>query len=213
MIHSSVESNWMRVEIMHSIAENYHLLSCEEENREKGNDLFFNCKQYDIDQRESCMVGMIKVWCVVTLESMINHAIAQIIVGKEKATLAIEFPKKFLKEELKLKPRISELSCKIIILNNGLDGIESLVQYADCLSSERNLIIHDKPHEFIQYEDGDFEIEYFATRGLECEVSTKFLSLNNFYQKCDAIKNYAIFKSVIEFSSDFCTLLKVNNAN
>jgi len=203
----------MCVEIMHSIAENYYLLSCEGIDTNEDKDIFFNCKQYDIDQKESCAVGMIKVWCVITLESMINHAIAHIIEDKEKAIRAIEFPKNFLKKELSFRSKKSELSCKIVILNNGFDGIEKLVEYAECLSSERNLIVHDKPLEFTQYEDGDFEIENFAIRGLNCEVSTKFLDLNDFYQKCDIIKNFMVSKAAIEFSPDFCTLLKANNAN
>ena len=52
MIYSSIDENWMRVELMHSIAEKYFHSACKVKESKKK--LLFNLEQYDYEQKEIC---------------------------------------------------------------------------------------------------------------------------------------------------------------
>jgi hypothetical protein len=154
---------------------------------------------------------MIKAWCVVTLESLANHAIAENINNKMVAITAIEFPNNIIQQfKFPYKPK-SELSKKIIILNSGLEGIEELVKTADYLTDTRNLIVHDKPYEYNELDEGNCEIYEFRNRGNQDQEHHKFSNLKEFYQKCDKIAQFLTQRIEIThmFSGNmnFCNLL------
>ena len=153
-----------------------------------------------MNKKKFVFVGMIKTWRIVTLESLVNHVIAENISNRDDAITAIEFPYKVIKEFRSYKKAKSELSKKLGIINNGFEDILSYISIADELSNIRNCIVHDKPTEFTQLEEGEFEIEEIRKRGLDTEIQLRFSSLNDFYSKCDKIREFIISKVVIEFN-------------
>ena len=193
MIQSAIEDNWMRVNIMHSIAKGYYLETHDSGFRERtiNNGPFFpfNSLKYEAMKKESCMVGMIMAWSVICLESLINHALAENIDDRDVAIKAIEYPGKFNKEFSIPKSIRSEFSKKIIILANNEKNGHKFASMADGLSDIRNLIVHDKPFEFRDY-DGDVEVTHLKQRGAPLEKQMRYGDLTDFYKKCEDVKNY-----------------------
>lgn len=136
------------------------------------------------------MVGMVMAWSVITLESYVNHAIAERLNNQTSAVMAIEFPRQ-ITEKLKIgKSAKSELAKKLIILADEDKQNSEYISVADELSEVRNLIVHDKPFELLEYEDGEVEITHFRSRGENSESRHRFEHLSDFYLKCDKIRNY-----------------------
>lgn len=194
MIYSSIKDNWMRVEIMHSVAQAYYLATHNTDFRERmisGGDPFpFDVVKYDTMEKESCIVGMVIAWSFITLESFVNHSLAERLNNKISAKMAIEHPSQ-ITDKLKItKSARSELAKKIIILADNDKKYAQYISLADELSEMRNLIVHDKPFELIDYEDGGVEITHFNSRGNNPELRYRYGDLSCFYEKCDKIKDY-----------------------
>lgn len=190
MAYSSVMENWMRVKIMHSIAQSYYAETRDSEYRKwllnPTKELMFSTEAYDWMRKESCIVGMLMVWSVVTLESLVNHVLAETISSKEFAIQAIEYPGKVSENVNKFSK--SDLAKKLGILG-GKNTPEEITNLADELSSKRNAIVHDKPFDYSSTEDGE-EIEYYRTRGASENVIFRFEHLEKFYKDCKKICNY-----------------------
>lgn len=194
MIHSSIQDNWMRVEIMHSVAQSYYLATNDSDFRERminRGDLFpFDAVKYNTMEKESCIVGMVMAWSVITLESYVNHAIAERLNNQTSAIMAIEYPRQ-ITDKLKIgKSAKSELAKKLIILADGDKQFSEYISVADELSEIRNEIVHDKPFELLEYEDGEVEVTHFRSRGYNSETRHRFEHLSNFYEKCEKIRSY-----------------------
>lgn len=193
MIQSAIEDNWMRVNIMHSIAQRYYLETHDSDFRERiinsGPFFPFNSIKYEAMKKESCMVGMIMAWSVICLESLINHALAENIDDRDVAIKAIEYPGKSVEKFRIPKSIRSEFSKKIIILANNEKNSYKFASIADELSDTRNLIVHDKPFEFTDY-DGDVEVTHLRQRGDPLEKQIKYDDLTDFYRKCEDVKDY-----------------------
>lgn len=194
MIHSSIQDNWLRVEIMHSVAQTYYLATNDSDFRERminrGNPFPFDAVKYNTMEKESCIVGMVMAWSVITLESYVNHAIAERLNNQTSAIMAIEFPRQ-ITDNLKIgKSSKSELAKKLIILADDDKQNSEYVSMADELAQIRNLIVHDKPFKLIEHEDGEVEITHFRSRGDNSELQYRFEHLSDFYRKCDEIRNY-----------------------
>ena len=147
-------------------------------------------------------------WAVVTLEALVNHALAEALNNKVLAIMAIEYPGQII-EKIKIgqSPR-SEFAKKIIILSDSAEQNTELIQLADELAETRNLIVHDKPFNFIDSGDGEVEINYYKKRG-EDRIKYRYEELKSFYEKCDKIKKFILTKT--DFSSlenfNFCSLI------
>lgn len=194
MIQSALEDNWMRVDIMHSIAQKYYLKTHDSDFRERtiNNGPFFpfSSLKYEAMKSESCMVGMVMAWSVICLESLVNHALAENIVDRDVLIKTIEHPKSAAKK-LNLQKKIkSELSIKIVILSNNRENSYKLASVADELSERRNLIVHDKPFEFRGYDNGDVDITHLRQRGKPFEKELRYDDLTDFYRKCEDVKDY-----------------------
>ncbi len=98
MIYSGVDDNWMRVEMMHAIAKEYYDNTKGSEYRDHrlnpSNRFFIDLEKSMLMDKEACVVGMVMVWSVVTLESLINHVIAEKSENESDAITAIEFPQR-----------------------------------------------------------------------------------------------------------------------
>jgi len=179
---------------MHSVAQAYYQSTHASDFRGRmingGHPFPFNAIEYETMEKESCIVGMVMVWSVITLESLVNHALAERLNNRTSAIMAIEYPRK-ITEKLKIaKSTRSELAKKLVIL---ADSDKSNVQYtslADELSEKRNFIVHDKPFELIDHGDGDVDVTYFKSRGDSSERQPRYDDLANFYGKCDSVKDY-----------------------
>jgi len=194
VIHSSIRDNWMRVEIMHSVAQAYYQVTNDSDFRDRminrGALFPFDAVKYNTMEKESCVVGMVMAWSVVTLESYVNHAIAEKLNNQASAVMAIEFPRQ-ITEKLKIgKSAKSELAKKLAILADEDKQNSKYITVADELSEIRNLIVHDKPFELLEYEDGEVEITHFRSRGEISETRHRFEHLSAFYLKCDKILDY-----------------------
>ncbi|HMW46918.1 MAG TPA: hypothetical protein PKD17_03350 [Cellvibrionaceae bacterium] len=200
MIYSSVEDNWLRIELMFEIASKYNDFTKGEDGfdvAETDGKLSFRMDVFlmDGEKKESCLVGMLMVWSVVTLESLINHAIAESINNELTAKLAIEHPGQITE---KIKPRVnakSELAKKLLILNDDSEDISKLLEIAEQLSERRNHIVHDKPFDHCTDEDGEPIIKYFRVRGKELDERIRFKSLGPFFKQCDSVKEFIQRKS------------------
>ena len=184
----------MRVEIMHSVAQAYYQVTNDSDFRDRminrGALFPFDAVKYNTMEKESCVVGMVMAWSVVTLESYVNHAIAERLNNQASAVMAIEFPRQ-ITEKLKIgKSAKSELAKKLVILADEDKQNSEYITVADELSEIRNLIVHDKPFELLEYEDGEVDITHFRSRGEISETRHRFEHLSDFYLKCDKILNY-----------------------
>lgn len=202
MIHSSIKDNWMRVEIMHSVAQTYYLATHGSDFRGRmingGSPFPFDAAQYDTMEKESCIVGMVMAWSIITIESLVNHSLAERINNKTSAIMAIEYPGQ-ITDKLKIaKSARSELAKKLVILADNEEQNTQYISLADDLSETRNLIVHDKPFELIDFGNGEVEITHFRSRGDALEKQFRYDDLADFYKKCDKIKNYAASISPID---------------
>lgn len=201
MIHSSTKDNWTRLEYLYSIARQLYDSTKNSEFRDAqnavGEPLKFCPETQTLVQQESCMVGMIQVWAVVTLESLANHAIAESFNNRTAAIIAIEYPDRVVKDFKGVKGQ-SELGKKIAILQDDLGkiyrdgGVEerdvSAITMADDLSTIRNTVIHDKPFDYqTDNWEGDIEIKYYGNR-IEETPSARYQHLSEFFSNCDKVR-------------------------
>ncbi|MDE2422370.1 MAG: hypothetical protein KGO49_14465 [Gammaproteobacteria bacterium] len=215
MIHSSVMDNWMQVKIMHSIAKDYYEKTIDTEYRHLPRHSLgfyaFDLEKAELMEKECCVVGMVIVWSIVTLESLINHVIAEVINNRLLAVLAIEFPGNVTDKVGGDKTPRSDLAKKIRILNQGAVEDKKIIELANSLSKIRNEIVHDKPFSFNNLEDGEFSIEYFNSRDDGDRKRYNYDDLSDFYKKCEELTIYIDkFYKVTSFSGehvDFRSLL------
>lgn len=184
----------MRVEIMHSVAQSYYEATHDSDFRERMTNhsaLFpFYAVQYDAMEKESSIVGMVMAWSVITLESLVNHSLAEVLNNRTSAIMAIEYPRQ-VTDKLKIaKSTRSELAKKLIILSDGNENSNEYLSLADELSDARNQIVHDKPFNYTDYGDGEVDIKHFRSRGEALEKRLKYEDLDEFYGKCDQIKSH-----------------------
>lgn len=216
MIHSSVNDNWMRVVIIHSVAREYFDSTHGTDFRQRmtsGGDFFpFDTSMYDMMEKESCIVGMVMAWAVVTLESLVNHALAEAINNKLSAIMAIEYPGQITQKLKVKKPGSSELANKLAILSDSLEPNADIIELADKLAKTRNSIVHDKPFNLIDYGDGEVEIENRRSRGEPKEGQIKYEELKSFFKNCDQIKDFIARKTDLDTveTSDFCFSSLIN---
>jgi hypothetical protein len=150
----------------------------------------FDAVKYDTMEKESCIVGMVMAWSVITLESIVNHLLAESINNRTAAIMAIEYPGQ-ITDKLKIaKSSRSELARKLVILADNDEQGTQCIALADELSETRNLIVHDKPFDLSEFEDGEIEIAHFRSRGNALEKKPRYGDLAEFYEKCDKVKNY-----------------------
>lgn len=173
-------------------------------------DIFpFDVTAHDSMEKESQIVGMLMAWSVITLESLVNHVLAESINNKALAVMAIEYPSQ-VTERLKIdKSAKSELAKKAIILSNALEFDRETIRLCDELADTRNAVIHDKPFALYDLGDGDVEINYFRSRGENNDETVRYDALVPFFRKCDQIVDYILRhaenglfeKSELNFSS------------
>lgn len=199
MIHSSAVDNWERIELMHSIAKGYYELTKESPYRRVGNNISekfcFDSNVFLTVNKESMIVEIIIAWCVITLESQVNHAIAATEADRTTAVTAIEYPHNIIKSKF---PK-SGLAKKISILAKIDPEVIKIATLADELSDMRNLIVHDKPFEIIDHPNGEVSVDYFRQRGDLDGSRYTFDDLKLFYDKCqlicDLIDSYYVYYS------------------
>lgn len=188
MIYSGVDDNWLRVELVHSLAVRFanetEGKDCIEFKPEGG--FFFDARLYDTIQKESKTVEMVAVWCVVTLEALANQALAETISCVESAKKAIEYPRQYHKSKA-----ASDLGVKLEILR--CEGVEigRVLQIANRLCELRNHIVHDKPFDYTDL-GGDVQIEYFRLRGQEREKQLRYVDLFDIFNLCDEIMTFLL---------------------
>lgn len=210
MIHSAINDNWKRVEMMHSVVRSLYLKTYDSDFRERSlsnSDPFpFDTEMFGVMNEESCMVGMAMVWSVVFLESLANHALAEKINNKLTAITAIEFPQKIIVSFTKLKSCQSDLSKKLMILLGDPESIDTqhkkIAEKADKISKIRNGVVHDKPFEMIDLGEGEVKITDYKTRDENKHRYSHFNDLKDFYSDCEQVKNY-IANICSDTDSDF----------
>ncbi|MDD3814107.1 MAG: hypothetical protein PHZ02_05625 [Desulfocapsaceae bacterium] len=201
MIYSSIQDNWMRVEIMHSVAQSYYESTHDSDFRERiinrGAPFPFDALQFDTMEKESCIVGMVMAWCVVTLESLVNHSLADIMNNRTAAIVAIEYPGQITNKLRNLPKMSSDLSKKLFILSDSDENNSHILSLADELSDTRNLVVHDKPFNYTDLGDGEVALEHYRARGDSSKKIPRYEDLDDFYEKCEQIKSYifSIIKS------------------
>jgi hypothetical protein len=152
----------------------------------------FDVAAHNSMTKESQIVGMLMAWSVITLESLVNHALAEAIKNKASAVMAIEYPSQ-VTEKLKIgKSAKSELSRKVVILSNSFEPDSEVLQLCDELANTRNAVIHDKPFDFHDLGDGDIELNYFRSRGESDHEIFRYDTLVPFFRKCDLIVEYIL---------------------
>lgn len=213
MIHSSVMDNWMRVKLMHSLASEFYERTRGGKYREYYKSpkdvFFFDVEDYQNIDKERCVVSMLMCWSVITLEALVNHAIAETLKHKLSAVLSIEFPGQIVDKIKKGKNPKSELAKKLIILSDD-NAQSSLLDLADSMSNLRNSVVHDKPYE-IKDDEGDVKIDHFRSRG-EADFSRyTYDDLKDFYKDCSVIvefiNGYFEYTAIDGESVDFAKLI------
>lgn len=217
LIYSSVNDNWTRVALMHSIARDLYASTANTDFRDRitGNgDAFpFDANAYTTIENESTIVGMVMAWSVVTLEALVNHQLAEQLGNMVLATMAIEYPAQ-VTDKLKIsRTARSELAKKLIVLSGELQAagpdLTAAIALADALADKRNMIIHDKPFRYTDRGDGHIVIDYFRSRGDSKLANLRFVDLTKFYANCDSVKRYVskVSSEPIDCDVEFSSLL------
>ena len=198
MIYSAVNHNWARVKIMHSVAREFLDKTHGSEFRHRSisrGDLFpFDLVAHEAMENESHIVGMLMAWSVITLESLVNHALAEAINNKASAIMAIEYPGQ-ITDKLRIgRSARSELAKKLIILSDTLEPDSDILQLSDELADIRNEVVHDKPLHYVDLGDGDIEINYYRSRGIIDYKTLQYDALVSFFEKCDRIMDHILSK-------------------
>ena len=199
MTYSAVEENWLRVELMYSVTNEYFNLTKDTDFRKR----IINSKSifpldYSASQnmsKESSLVGMVMAWAVVALESLTNHALAEKGVSIESAKKTINYPNSVLKKSSITHNYKSKLAAKLIILKD--ESSNHAMEIADKLTTIRNTIIHDKPIDYYEY-DGEVEIIHYGTNVADTLTTYRHEDLKEFFINCDKIKNYIIKDTYLE---------------
>lgn len=196
---------------MYSVVYEYFKLTKESDFRKRivNNESIFpySVSDYNNMSKESSLVDMIIVWGVVALESLINYALAELQDDFELAKKSINNPNGVLRD-LSISPiPKSKLATKIVALKR--DPADIIIGLADELSSTRNKIIHDKPIDYEMYDDEEV-ITSYSNSETEYLPSFRHEDLNEFFNKCDEIKNYITVDNVLECLEirDFKELLR-----
>lgn len=155
---------------------------------EKGGHPFpFDTRQFKLMQKERQIVEMIIAWSVVTLDSAMNHALAEIIEDRDFAIQAIEHPRSAVKSLGLINECNSELAIKLFLLCAISSVPAPSITVAETLAKQRNSIIHDKPFDLIDHGDGDVDINYLTKRERDNGQVRSFLYLKGFYSDCDQV--------------------------
>lgn len=197
MIHSSIGDNWFRLETIHGIARNLYEATAHSDHRDRQlNGAYpfpFSLEVFDRIQLEKSIVGMVITWSAITLEAILNHAIAEKFNSRLAATQAIENPAKFL-QDFKIKlprgGRQSELARKVIILSDCLEPDLGIIDDANVIADRRNQIVHDKPFYFYQRDEDDFEQWSYSTRTNDEKTHHSYDVLIEHYERCDRVLTY-----------------------
>lgn len=176
----------MRVEILHKLALEHHNSSEERKRKKVKTDekIIMDMGAHSDQIKQSCIVGMIIVWSVITLEALANQALAETIECESEATNIIEYPKK--------PKNVSQLARKIHYLSRGDVNVSGVVTKANELCDLRNIIVHDKPFNYICYQDGEVEIDYFSSKGAPLDRQLTYNELSNVYHLSDEIRDYLL---------------------
>ena len=212
MLHSNVEKNWLRVELMYSVIHEYFNLTKDSDFRKRiinNENIFpYNLSDSQNMNKESSLVDMVIVWGVVALESLVNYALAELQNDFELSKKSINNPNKVLKDRNVSPIPESKLATKIVILKN--DPNDLIIALADKLSNNRNKIIHDKPIDYEMYDDDEVITHYGSTNTYF--PSYRYEDLKDFFSQCDEIKNYIIKDNILVTLEirDFSTLIKTS---
>jgi hypothetical protein len=136
---------------------------------------------------------MAAVWSVITIDSLVNLAIAESTSDFELTATAIERPKTVCKK-FKIEQKTAELVAKTAILGiqMGLEQAATEIREScDYLASVRNRIVHDKPFELIDLLEEGVELREFPWKWPKVEIDVYFEGLRNIFQKCDQVKEFA----------------------
>lgn len=195
-IHSETYSNWGAVQQLHRICYEIHVRHNKSPDLTSG-----NLSRVFIEAEEHRMVGVLMTWSVLTLESMANHALAEVIEHEISAINAIEDPKKILKELLpKHKPGETKttlksgLSNKLMILADRQSIDREILKCADWLADRRNNIVHSKPFKYERYGEDEIESTRLAKRG-DYEYP-KYSKLESFFTACDHVREFIQSKTM-----------------
>jgi hypothetical protein len=214
LILSAINDNWTRLKILHVVAREFldDTLGSDFRRRIIGKGEFFpfDLAANDSMEKESQIVGMLMAWSVITLESLINHALAEAINNKAFSVMAIEYPGQ-ITERLKIgRSARSELAKKLIILSDAFDLNDEILQLCDELSDIRNTVVHDKPFDYVDFGDGEVEIAHYRSRGESNGEVVRYDSLVPFFRKCDRLVGFISSKvaSLEGTEISFVSLLK-----
>ncbi len=216
MIYSAVDDNWLRVELLHSMVMTFHEITQGKElNIEvsaEGKVVLSNFGLYYDIEKESCSVGMLIVWSVVTLEALVNQALAETITDYNSAKESIENPDQYIKRSKIKSNGKSGLARKIEILNRNECEISQAIGLAEYICDLRNVIVHDKPFDYTDCGDGVIDIVDLRKRGKPIEKKLRYKDLQAFYQSCDHIREFILkyFDSdhLKIYGSSFVSLIK-----
>uniref|UniRef100_UPI003F79AEE4 hypothetical protein n=1 Tax=Chromobacterium amazonense TaxID=1382803 RepID=UPI003F79AEE4 len=198
--YSAVFDNWRRVKIMFALASSLYDQTKDSVYRDAFPDLvewrvFFSIEINNKVREETCIVESVMVWSVITIESLVNHAIAETWKGTDvDLAKAIDKPKQKGMES-------SDLQARLIILNGGAvsKDVESSAKY---IADIRNELVHDKPFDYCD-RDGDVSIKYFTNKGRAEKVfDPKFPDLEHFFYHCHLICKFVEEKIYIGDSWD-----------
>ena len=126
---------------------------------------------------------MIVVWSAITIESLVNHAIAESSEDKKSAIRNIEHPPKFNH----FKEAKSDLARKLLVLCKEEISDASILKAANHRTKLRNNIVHDKPIEYLNRNFDDLEIIPYSKRGNPENKIVYFEQLHGFYTMCHEV--------------------------
>ena len=197
-INSSIFDNYRRIIAINSLIEAEYELTKGKDIRQQTIKNIDISGMYEDDvyymHEESILIGLIISWSVTTLEGLVNHAIAETINNKIVSILAIENPRKLFEGMSKLSTISSELSYKIVLLDENSQESIDIAEIADRIVKIRNQIIHDKPY-IIDYSDlENVKTEFYSLRKHEFQ-NIYVEDLIKIYSDMDKIKNFILKKT------------------
>ena len=210
MIYSLAQDHWETVRLVHSIAKLHYIerQKWQIAGYNKDDEMFpFSIECYTSRQKEIYAVGLVMTWSVITIESLCNHAIADIFDNKGDALDAINSPRK-ITTRLKISTDIkSDLAYKVHLISDGRNALGCVSKAADRISFIRNDIVHDKPFDYYITQDGDLLLGHYSKREHRCIY--KYDDLPDFFRDCDEITAFILQVSTVNLDSaiNFSSLL------
>lgn len=198
MIYSGYENNWRRLNALCVMTRSVYRTTEGSDFRSRiinhGELLPFDPVGFDTMEDERCLAELVAAWAVITLDSLVNLALAVSIESSEEIVQAIDLGKaRDCGIEISSAAK-SEISKKLSILaiKCSADECEEILELCNELGFLRNDIVHDKPWELSDRGEEGVVITEYPWRYPRRNDVLHVENLLEVLGKCDRVQEHVV---------------------